>query len=310
MPLFTVVIPTYNRADFIVETINSVLAQTDTDFEIVVVDDGSTDDTQETVARSFGHLDKVRYVRQANAERGAARNRGIREARGQYVIFLDSDDLMRPNHLSALREIIEERPGVNYLATKYEFIRDGQVSSAGLEGIREGEYGTDFFLRGDPLGSVFCVRKENPELKLFEEDRRYATSEDWMFLMENLVHDKIFIRDKATMLVNDHDQRSMRSDNQEVIKRKLLALEWIKQNVSLSANQIKILEGHTHYFCAIHSYLDNNRGDALRHLFRSMKRGGASLPLGLLFVKSLLGRGVVLKLTGRGRRQGASAAAN
>src|SRR5215211_4198690 len=111
MPLFTVVIPTYNRAGFIVETINSVLAQTDADFEVVVVDDGSTDDTQNVVRRDFGHVDKVRYVRQANAERGAARNRGIREARGQFVIFLDSDDLMRPDHLSALRGIIEERPG-------------------------------------------------------------------------------------------------------------------------------------------------------------------------------------------------------
>lgn len=310
MPLFTVVIPTYNRAGFIVETINSVLAQTDTDFEVVVVDDGSTDDTQAVVKRNFGQADKVRYIKQANAERGAARNRGINEARGQYVIFLDSDDLMRPNHLSALREIIRERPGVNYLATKYEFIRDGQISSAGLEAIREGEYGTDFFLRGDPIGSVFCVRKDNPDLKLFEEDRRYATSEDWMFLMQNLVRDKIFIRDRATMLVNDHDQRSMRSDNREVIKRKLLALEWIKQNVSLSADQIKTLEGHTHYFCAIHSYLDNSRGDAFRHLFRSMKRGGVSLPLGLLFIKTLLGRGFVQKLAGRLRRQRASAAAN
>ncbi|HEY0376089.1 MAG TPA: glycosyltransferase family A protein [Pyrinomonadaceae bacterium] len=310
MPLFTVVIPTYNRAGFIVETINSVLAQTDADFEIVVVDDGSTDDTQDIVARAFGHADKVRYVRQANAERGAARNRGVREARGQFVIFLDSDDLMRPEHLSTLRGIIEERPGVNYLATKYEFIRDGRVSSAGLEWIREGEYGTDFFLRGDPLGSVFCIRKDNPRLKLFEEDRRYAISEDWMFLLQNLVEDRIFIKDKATMLVNDHDLRSMRVDNRVVINRKLLALEWIKRNVPLDAKQTKILEGHTHYFCAIHSYLDNSRGDAFRHIFRSMKRGGASPALGFLFVKTLLGRGFVQKVSGRSRRPGASAAAN
>jgi glycosyltransferase involved in cell wall biosynthesis len=310
MPLFTVVIPTYNRAGFIVETINSVLAQTDSDFEVVVVDDGSTDDTQDVVARAFGKVDQVRYVRQANAERGAARNRGIREARGQYVVFLDSDDLMRPDHLSTLREIITERPSANYLATKYEFVRDGRVSSAGLEWIREGEYGTDFFLRGDPLGSVFCIRKDNPNLKLFEEDRRYAISEDWMFLLENLVRDKIFIRDKVTMLVNDHDQRSMRVDNREVIKRKLLALEWIKRNVPLDAKQVKILEGHTHYFCAIHSYLDNSRGDAFRHIFRSLRRGGASPALGLLFIKSLLGRGFVQRVAGRRGRQGASAAAN
>ena len=301
MPLFTVVIPTYNRAGFIVEAINSVLAQDDTDFEVVVVDDGSTDDTADVVARAFGRVDKVRYMRQENAERSAARNRGIREARGEYVLFLDSDDLMRPNHLSALREVIEARPGVNYLATKFEFIRNGRVFSAGLESLPEGEYGAEFFLKGDPIGSVFCVRKANPGLKLFEEDRRYATSEDWMFLLQNLVEDKIFIRDKATMLVNDHDQRSMRSDNQEVIKRKLLDKDWIVRNVPLSESQVKVLEAHTYYFCAIHSYLDARRADAVRYVFNSARRGGANTALGVLLAKSLLGRRLVQKLKG-GRR--------
>ncbi|HYG82785.1 MAG TPA: hypothetical protein VD861_20485, partial [Pyrinomonadaceae bacterium] len=87
------------------------------------------------------------------------------------------------------------------------------------------------------------------------------------------------------------------------------ALDWIKRNVPLSARQIKILEGHTHYFCAIHSYLDNSRGDAFRHIFRSLKRGGASPALVVLFIKTLLGRGFVRKVAGRLRRPGAAASA-
>jgi glycosyltransferase involved in cell wall biosynthesis len=299
MPLFSIVIPTYNRADFITETINSVLAQDDDDFEVVVVDDGSTDNTEAAVLQTFGHLDRVRYDKQVNSERGAARNKGIAKARGRYVVFLDSDDLMRANHLSALREIIEKHPGINFLATKYEFIRDGKASSAGLEAIKEGEYGTDFFLRGAPIGSVFCINKENPDLKWFAEDRRYATSEDWMFLVQNLVKDKIYIGDKVTMAVNDHNQRSMRSDNQEVIKRKLLAKDWIISNVTLSDSQIKILESHTYYFCAIHSYLDNRRRDAFKYLFNSVKRSGVNLRLGLLLIKTLLGYQLVQKIKGR-----------
>ncbi len=298
MPLFSIVIPTYNRADFITETINSVLAQDDDDFEVVVVDDGSTDNTEAAV-QIFRHLDRVRYYKQVNSERGAARNKGIAEARGRYVVFLDSDDLMRANHLSALREIIVKHPGINFLATKYEFIRDGKASSAGLETIKEGEYGTEFFLRGAPIGSVFCINKDNPDLKWFEEDRRYATSEDWMFLVQNLVKDKICIGDKVTMAVNDHDQRSMRSNNQEVIKRKLLAKDWIISNVTLSDSQIKILESHTYYFCAIHSYLDNRRRDAFKYLFNSVKRSGVNLRLGLLLVKTFLGYQLVRKIKGR-----------
>jgi glycosyltransferase involved in cell wall biosynthesis len=299
MPLFSIVIPTYNRADFITETINSVLAQDDDDFEVVVVDDGSTDNTEAVVFQTFGHLDKVRYDKQVNSERGAARNKGIAEARGRYVVFLDSDDLMRTNHLSALREIIEKHPGINFLATKYEFIRDGKAFSAGLETIKEGEYGTDFFLRGAPIGSVFCINKDNPDLKWFEEDRKYATSEDWMFLVQNLVKDKIYIGEKVTMAVNDHNQRSMRSDNQEVIKRKLLAKDWIISSVTLSDSQIKILESHTYYFCAIHSYLDNRRRDSLKYLLNSVKRSGVNLRLGLLLIKTLLGYRLVQEIKGR-----------
>jgi glycosyltransferase involved in cell wall biosynthesis len=299
MPLFSIVIPTYNRADFITETINSVLAQDDDDFEVVVVDDGSTDNTEALVLQTFGHLDKVRYDKQVNSERGAARNKGIAEARGRYVVFLDSDDLMRANHLSALREIIEKHPGINFLATKYEFFRDGKASAAGLEAIKEGEYGTDFFLRGTPIGSVFCINKDNPDLKWFEEDRRYAIAEDWMFLVQNLVKDKIYIGEKVTMTVNDHDKRSMRSDNQEVIKKRLLAKDWIISNVSLSDSQIKILESHTYYFCAIHSYLDNRRRDAFKYLFNSVKMSGVNLRLGLLLIKTLLGYQLVQRIKER-----------
>ncbi|MEP6819467.1 MAG: glycosyltransferase family 2 protein [bacterium] len=299
MPLFTVVIPTYNRADFIIGTISSALAQEDDDFEVIVIDDGSTDDTETIVRETFGRVGKVRYYQQVNSERGAARNKGIAEALGKYVVFLDSDDLMHGDHLSALREITEKNPGLNFLATKFEFIRDGKVCSARLEGIREGEYGTDFFLRGAPIGSVFCINKNNPNLKWFEEDRRYATSEDWMFLVQNLVEDKIYIGDKVTMSVNDHDQRSMRSDNQELIKRKLLAKDWVMKNVTLSNDQIRILESHTYYFCMIHSYLDNRRREAFRYLFRSVKRSGLNLKLVMLLIKTLLGHQLVQKIKGR-----------
>lgn len=298
MPLFSVVIPAYNRADFIIPTVDSVLAQDDSDFEVIVIDDGSTDDTEEVILRNYGHTDKVRYFKQQNSERGAARNKGIALAQGKYVVFLDSDDLMHVGHLSALREIIEKNPAINFLATKYEFIREGKVCSSGVENIKEGKYGTDFFLRGAPIGSVFCVNKLNPNLKCFEEDRSYASSEDWMFLVQNLVADRIYIGDKVTMAVRDHDHRSMRRDNQEVIKSKLLAKDWIIDNISLNNDQIRILAGHTYYFCAIHSYLDNRRSAALKYLFHSLKRGGMNIRLGALFFKILLGREVVNKIKG------------
>jgi glycosyltransferase involved in cell wall biosynthesis len=97
-PLFTVVIPTFNREHLIEGTINSVLRQDLQDFEIVIVDDGSNDSPDRVVARF--NDDRIRLIRQPNAGGGAARNNGIQNARGQYIAFLDSDDSFLPNKLS------------------------------------------------------------------------------------------------------------------------------------------------------------------------------------------------------------------
>jgi glycosyltransferase involved in cell wall biosynthesis len=95
-PTVTVIIPTFNRAAWLPETVRSVLSQTVAPLEILIVDDGSTDDT-EAVCGQF--TEPVRYIRQDNAGVGAARNRGAAEARGEWLAFLDSDDLWTPDKL-------------------------------------------------------------------------------------------------------------------------------------------------------------------------------------------------------------------
>jgi glycosyltransferase involved in cell wall biosynthesis len=89
-PRVSVIIPTYNRAAKVRDAVESVLAQTVSDLEVIVVDDGSADDTGKVIAETFG--DRIRYYYQANQGASAARNRGIAEARGEWVAFLDSDD--------------------------------------------------------------------------------------------------------------------------------------------------------------------------------------------------------------------------
>lgn len=97
-PTVSVIIPTYNRANLIAGAIDSVLGQTLPNVEIVVVDDGSTDDTDERLGR-FG--DRIRVIRQDNAGVSSARNAGIRAARGQWIAFLDSDDRWHPPKLES-----------------------------------------------------------------------------------------------------------------------------------------------------------------------------------------------------------------
>lgn len=128
-PVVTVLIPTYNRAQLLPRTLDSVLAQTFADFEVLIVDDGSTDDTTAVVARCADK--RVKYLRQQmNAGVGAARNRGLREARGEFVAFLDSDDEWMPENLA--RQVTQFRGlpddvGLSYTGVETVF-DDGAVT--------------------------------------------------------------------------------------------------------------------------------------------------------------------------------------
>lgn len=107
-PLVSVVIPTYNRVDYLQQAIDSVLSQAYSPLEILVIDDGSTDGTREVVQGKY--KEKIHYVWQENKDRSAARNRGMELANGKYVAFLDSDDLWRPEKLARQVQIMEH-PG-------------------------------------------------------------------------------------------------------------------------------------------------------------------------------------------------------
>ncbi len=110
MPAVSVITPAWNAGAFIGATMGSVRQQTFTDWEMVVVDDGSTDGTVATVERHAALDPRIRLIRQANAGPSAARNRGMRAARGQFFAFLDSDDLWLPEFLAAQLAVFARHP--------------------------------------------------------------------------------------------------------------------------------------------------------------------------------------------------------
>jgi len=121
MPTVSVVIPSYNRASFLREAIDSVLGQDSDDFELIVIDDGSTDDTPRLL-RSYPD---IRVVRQDRRGVSAARNAGIRRASGRFLAFLDSDDLWLPGKLSAQIAFFKTRPKAVVCQTEEIWIRSG-----------------------------------------------------------------------------------------------------------------------------------------------------------------------------------------
>lgn len=273
-PFFSIVIPTYNRGGLISLTLDSVLEQDFREFEVLVVDDGSTDNTSAVVQ---AYLDpRLQYLPKVNAERAAARNYGLVRAQGEYVIFLDSDDLFHQSHLSTLRAAITaQTPPPNFIATKYDFARDGQHRPSDLAPLPAGPLGFETFLLGNVLACNVAVRRLNPMLYLFEEDRRYAAVEDWMFMLQNTQHDVVQLVDVLTLTMNDHDQRSMRVDNQGLIHRLELAADWMKQHLTLTPDQQCRLLGRLYYLCAIHAHIDGHRRQALTYA----RRAAPGLPL-------------------------------
>lgn len=111
MPKVSVIIPTYNRASMVCEAIDSVLTQAYLSFEIVVVDDGSTDGTGDVLRARYG--DRIRYFDQENQGRAVARNRGIRLSQGEYLVFLDSDDWLLPEALEVQAGFLDCHPEVD-----------------------------------------------------------------------------------------------------------------------------------------------------------------------------------------------------
>ena len=95
-PLVSVIVPTYNYGHFIEETLECLCSQTYPNWECVVIDDGSTDDTAERVARFIERDSRFKFLRQTNARQAAAKNNGLRNSVGQYIQFLDADDLIEP----------------------------------------------------------------------------------------------------------------------------------------------------------------------------------------------------------------------
>jgi glycosyltransferase involved in cell wall biosynthesis len=178
-PFFSVVIPVYNRAHLIGDTIQSVLLQTEQDFEIVVVDDGSKDDPGPVVA-TFADP-RIRILKRANGGGGAARNTGIDAARGRFVAFLDSDDKFLPHHLADMRKLLE---GTRNTGAYSRFIVDrgnGRTLLKPPRAIRADEDMAEYLLcdRGFLATSVIVVPVEVARTIRFNENLPAAEDTDF-----------------------------------------------------------------------------------------------------------------------------------
>lgn len=243
----TIVIPTYNRAHLIEQTLKSVLNQSCDDFEVIIIDDGSTDHTGEVIQSYLS--EKVRYIRIQNSERGAARNRGTEHAKGDYINWFDSDDEMLPNHVERAKELSLNHGKPEVLNLMYQ-IKDAvsgkiiPVQSSYTGGQKQRK---NFLVEGNYLAcNPVIVRKDIALENPFIEDRSLSASEDYELWLRLLAKYPFHQSSEITSFLIQHNERSVNTmtDPLKLETRFLTFLKYIDQNVELKS----FLENDYPYF--------------------------------------------------------------
>ena len=220
-PFISVVVPTYNRAGYIARTLASLLTQDYDAYEIIVVDDGSTDNTEEVVAGIKD--DRIRYHKKDNAERGAARNYGARMAKGRYVTFFDSDDLAHNNHIQEAARAIEKfrQPEIFYLGYDVRDA-DGRIQWA-IDALPSPV--NDRLIDGNHLSCNCVFVRKDVFLELpFSENRALSGSEDYSLWLRMASRYEFRGVSVVTSTLVNHDDRSVVNIKRDTFLARMEAL--------------------------------------------------------------------------------------
>ena len=206
--LFSIVLPTYNRAHILPETIKSVLKQSYSNWELLIVDDGSTDNTESLIKNI--NDPRIIYIYQENSERSAARNNGIKNANGQYVCFLDSDDMFLENHLHVLyKEINSRNFPVELMFTDCWFLREEGKEVANYPDL-VGEP-MEYFLINSIIPARVCIH--NDILKEFQFREDIVIVEDTVLWVSVANKYPVTHLKESTILYRLHDDNSVNIKN-------------------------------------------------------------------------------------------------
>ncbi len=279
MPFFSIIIPTYNRATLLGKAITSVLQQTFIDFELIIVDDGSTDDTKNYIAT---YTDKrIKYIYQQNGERGKARNNGVKQAIGNYVFFLDSDDIIYPDHLEHAFEQINHFNSPAFFHSRYEEVIDTkkkQVPQLNPKNIKakialQNVFACQFFLKRE-------VALDFP----FSENRNLKIGEDWEVILKVAQRFDLTISNKVTSAIVHHGERSMEiASAKTVLASRDILINNLKQDQAISAVICGNVFAELTTLAGLSAAIANEKGKA----FKLWRKGVVKRPR-LLFTRRTL----------------------
>lgn len=273
-PKFSITIPTYNRAKLIKKTINTILKQSFQNFEIIVVDDGSTDNTNEIIENAYKNEPKVTYYKKENAERAAARNFGTQKAKGEYVLWFDSDDFMYENYLEAAIKCLEQHHKPEIIALSHIYL-----NQEGKEIHREilPKDVNEVLYKGNPFAcNAVIVRKDIALQNQFNEDRELTASEDYELWLRLAAQYKVHTVQNITWALNVHDQRSVTTmaDANKLINRFEKFLQYTTSNpkvMEFLGNKASYFIMKNYLILAVDLAANKHKKEAKRYLKKAIK---------------------------------------
>lgn len=200
-PKFSIIITTYNRSGLLVRALNSLIAQKFKNWEGIIIDDGSTDDTSVVVQPFINKYKNLHYFRQENRGEAGAKNRGILLSCGEYLSFLDSDDEYAPDHLDSRNNILENHPEVELLHGGVKIIGDQFVPD-------KKNPGKMIHLSDCKIGGTFFIKKEVIDKLGGFRDLKIGTDSEWFENAKNAGL-KIFKTDIPTYVYHRTSQDSI-----------------------------------------------------------------------------------------------------
>ncbi len=266
----SIVVPTFNRGEHITKTIQSVLQQENRSFELIVVDDGSTDNTEEIVL-SFTDS-RIKYFKKSNAERAAARNYGVKRAQGDFVTFLDSDDLLKENHLSEAVHFIGRHTDVALFHLGYDVINPDGTVIYPWKALPDPV--NDKLAEGNFLSCLgVFVKKEILLQYPFIEDRELSGSEDYELWIRLAARFPIRAHAVVTASLVNHETRSvLQIDSTGLMKRISLAKEYIGKDMHVRAtygSKVKKIFAYLDLYAALHLAMGKHRVMAWKALIQA-----------------------------------------
>ncbi len=272
-PFFSIIIPTYNRASLLSIAVESVLKQSFSDWELLVVDDGSTDETANLMQAYCAKDARIQSIYQNNAERSAARNNGINQSRGKFICFLDSDDYFLESRLQRLFEALEDKNTLKMYYTGLLIDEEGkeihQRAEQNIHGI--GKY--DELLNATIHSQQVCVSREILLKHQFNKNIRISEDlELWLRINEEFEIE--FIKDQFTIAVKEHGDRSINLFKNNVGLEQLQTLQFCFSKNHPGSKSNKTLQSKiiSNSYLTIFKYwfYQGKRGKSIQALLKSI----------------------------------------